>query len=104
VAPILRSLYADCPDDDVERAIARLTPTAGTAFAEPCPLDAWPDAPSTYVLMRDDRAVSPEWSRRVARDRLGADLLELRGSHSPFYSRPGDLAELLVSVAAGGRR
>jgi pimeloyl-ACP methyl ester carboxylesterase len=87
--------YPDCTDGDVERAVARLTPTAGTAFAEACPLDAWPDVPSTYILMRDDRAVSPEWSRRVARERLGVEPLELPGSHSPFYSRPAELADLL---------
>jgi pimeloyl-ACP methyl ester carboxylesterase len=90
--------YADCPEEDVQRAIARLTPNAATAFTEPCPIDRWPGVPSTSVLMTEDRAVAPEWSRRVARLRLGGDVRELPGSHSPFYSRPADLAELLVSL------
>ena len=48
--------------------------------------------------MTDDRAVGPQWSRRVAKDRLGADLIELAGSHSPFYSRPVELAEVLAAL------
>jgi hypothetical protein len=39
--------------------------------------------------------VIPEWSRRIARDWLNAEMIEMPGSHSPFYSRPKELAELL---------
>jgi hypothetical protein len=49
--------------------------------------------------MRDDRTVGPAWSRRVATERLGADLIELEGSHSPFYSRPAELADVLSGLA-----
>jgi pimeloyl-ACP methyl ester carboxylesterase len=87
--------YADCSPADVQRATERLRPNASTAFTERCPIDAWPDVPSTYILMTDDRAVGNEWSRRVARDRLGVEPIELPGSHSPFYSRPAQLAGVL---------
>ena len=63
-----------------------------------CPIDEWPDVPSTYILMKDDRAVGQEWSRRVVRQRIHADLIELPGSHSPFYSRPAELADVLVKI------
>ncbi len=33
--------------------------------------------------------------RRTARRRLNADVIELPGGHSPFLSRPDDLATLL---------
>lgn len=69
---------------------------------EPCPLAGWPDAERTYVLCREDRAVSPAWSRRAAWERLGVEPLELPGSHSPFLSRPAALAALLDGVARGG--
>ena len=55
--------------------------------------------PSTYILTTEDAAVSNGWSRRVAAGRLGADLIELSGSHSPFYSRPADLADVLHGLA-----
>lgn len=68
-----------------------------TVFTERCPLDSWPDVPSVYIVMAEDRAVNPEWSRRAAR-RIGAELIELPGSHSPFYSRPAELAGVLSRI------
>jgi pimeloyl-ACP methyl ester carboxylesterase len=90
--------YPDCSEDDARAAISRLVPNAPTAFGEPCPVERWPDVPSTYILMTEDRAVNPEWSRRVSRARLGGDPVELPGSHSPFYCRPDALVEVLVSL------
>jgi hypothetical protein len=51
------------------------------------------------VVCSDDRLLNIEWSRRIARDRLGADLLELPGSHSPFLSGPSALADVLLHLA-----
>jgi Alpha/beta hydrolase family len=66
-------------------------------MTERTPLEAWPDVPSTYILATEDRAVGQEWSRRRAKE-IGADLIEIEGSHSPFYSRPGELADVLVGL------
>jgi hypothetical protein len=51
------------------------------------------------VVCDEDRLVNPAWSRRIATGRLAAELVELPGSHSPFLSRPGELAELLHRLA-----
>jgi hypothetical protein len=40
-----------------------------------------------------------DWAKRIARDRLDAEVIELPGSHSPFLSRPSTLAEVLVRLA-----
>jgi pimeloyl-ACP methyl ester carboxylesterase len=90
--------YPDCPAEDFEAAVARLVPNAATLFTEPATLDRWPDVPSTYIRMTEDLTVGGEWAERVARKRLGADLVELPGSHSPFYSRPAELAEILARL------
>ena len=90
--------YHDCDEQLARRAFERLRPTALTVFSERCPLATWPDTASTYILMRDDRAVGPAWSRRVALDRIDADLIEMDGSHSPFFTRPVELADLLVTL------
>jgi len=90
--------YQDCPEPVARRAWERLRPQSMTVFTERCPIEVWPDVPSTYILMTDDRAVNPAWSRRVAKDRIGADLIELGGSHSPFYSRPVELAQVLADL------
>jgi pimeloyl-ACP methyl ester carboxylesterase len=89
--------YADCDEATARRAYERLRPTPLVVFTEPCPVEVWPEVPATYILMRDDRAVGPAWSRRAAA-RIGADLIELDGSHSPFYSRPAELADHLVGL------
>jgi len=90
-----RVLYADCENEDVRAAIRRLRPQARTPYEAPCALEELPAVRSTYVACREDRLVNPAWSRRVATGRLDAELVELPGSHSPFLSRPTDVAELL---------
>ena len=51
-------------------------------------------APRTYVLCTEDRS-STRTGRAGRRGRLDAELVELPGSHSPFLSRPDELAEVL---------
>lgn len=92
-------MYADCGLDDAEQALERMRPQSTAPYVVPCPLDTLRHAPAIYVLCREDRLVMPEHSRQVARDRLGADLVELDGSHSPFWSRPAELAVTLAGLA-----
>ena len=95
-ADLARSLlYADCDDEVVLAALARVRPQATLPIGQLCTLARQPTVPSTYIVCAEDQVVHPAWSRRVARERLGASLVELPGSHSPFYSRPAELAEVL---------
>jgi hypothetical protein len=91
--------YQDCRPEDVHWAFTRLRPQAATPRREPCPLSSWPPGDRAYILCRDDRALSPAWSRRAARARLGVEPIELEGSHSPFISRPSALAAALDRLA-----
>jgi pimeloyl-ACP methyl ester carboxylesterase len=93
------AFYHDCAPADVRWAFARLRRQAAAPRREPCPLSAWPPVERAYVLCREDRAVSPDWSRRAARERLGVEPIELDGSHSPFISRPAALAAVLDRLA-----
>jgi pimeloyl-ACP methyl ester carboxylesterase len=88
-------LYADCDDHSATEGVERLRPQAQTPYAEPCLLDAFPETPATYVVCAEDRLVNPDWSRRIAHERLDAELIDLFGSHSPFLSRPDELAAVL---------
>lgn len=92
-------LYADCDEPTAEAALNRLRPQARYPSTVPFPLAEFPSVRCTSVVCTDDQMVGPDWSRRVARDRLGAELIELPGSHSPFLSRPSALADVLLSVA-----
>jgi pimeloyl-ACP methyl ester carboxylesterase len=89
--------YHDVDDEVAKRAWERLRRQSFTVMTERTPLEVWPDVPSTYILMKEDRAVGQDWSRRRAKE-IGADLVEMDGSHSPFYSRPGQLADVLVGL------
>jgi hypothetical protein len=94
----IRVLFGDCDDVTATAAFARLRPQGTYGYGFPFS-SALPAADSTYVLCTDDCLVNPNWSRRIARERLGADVVELPGSHSPFLSRPKALAELLKGLA-----
>jgi pimeloyl-ACP methyl ester carboxylesterase len=89
--------FADCDAGVARGAFQRLRPQSRSPYSEPFPLAALPVAPRTYVVCTEDAIVNPDWSRRVARDRLDAELVELPGSHSPFLSRPAELAALLLA-------
>ncbi|MDT7755393.1 MAG: hypothetical protein QOH27_1291 [Mycobacterium sp.] len=92
-------ICADCEDSVAEAAINRLRPQSSYPNVLPFSLPEFPSASSTYIVSADDRFVDPRWSKRIARDRLGAHLVELPGSHSPLLSRPQALADVLCRVA-----
>ncbi|MCA2262444.1 alpha/beta hydrolase [Mycobacterium marseillense] len=99
---VREGFYHDCPEALARRAFEELRYQSFTVFTERCPISRWPDTPSTYVLMRDDRAVGESWARRNAVARIGAQVVELDGGHSPFFARPGEVSAVLLGL--GDRR
>jgi pimeloyl-ACP methyl ester carboxylesterase len=95
----IRILYHDCGETVARAAAARLRAQSPAPFDEPCPLERFPDVPATYVLMREDRMILPEWSRRAAPARLGLEPVEIGGGHSPMLADPEGLTALLVRLA-----
>lgn len=91
--------FHDCPDSLAASAAARLRKQAPTPVTEPTPLTAFPAVPAEYVICRDDRAVSSEWAGRAVAERLGVEPTWIGGSHSPFLSRPAELARLVAKLA-----
>jgi pimeloyl-ACP methyl ester carboxylesterase len=51
------------------------------------------------IICGDDQAISPEWSRAAAHDALQVEPFEMAGSHSPFLSRPAELADTLDTIS-----
>lgn len=92
--------FHDAPPATAAWATARLRPQCYRVMNEPSPLEAWPSVPLTSIVCRDDRALNPAWGRTAARDRLGIEALEIDGSHSPFLSRPAELAAILDEIAS----
>lgn len=95
--------YHDCPPSVAEAAATRLRPQSPAPITELTPLAAFPDVPMHYIGCRGDRAVSADWARASARERLGVDVTWIEGSHSPFLADPDGLAELFISLRAEDR-
>jgi pimeloyl-ACP methyl ester carboxylesterase len=53
------------------------------------------------IVCPDDEVLSPDWSRRIARDVLGIEPVEVPGGHSPMLSHPVELADALTADADG---
>jgi pimeloyl-ACP methyl ester carboxylesterase len=91
----------DVPDDVIAASVAHLRVQSGTPFEKPWPRDAWPDAPTRFLLCRDDRFFPADFQRRVVGERLGIVPDEMDGGHLPALSRPQELAARLDAYAQG---
>ena len=87
--------YHDVPPELAAEALRRGRRQSATPGKQPWPLAAWPDAPTRFLLCRDDRLFPAAFMRRVARDRLGITADEIDGSHCVALSRPAELADRL---------
>jgi pimeloyl-ACP methyl ester carboxylesterase len=91
------TFFHDVPADVVGAAMTQEFAQSGRPFEDPWPLERWPDVPTRVVAGREDRLFPLEFQRKLAADRLGLDVDELPGGHCLALSRPGELADLLVS-------
>jgi pimeloyl-ACP methyl ester carboxylesterase len=91
--------YGDCDEQSAQAALGRLRPQSIHPAIQPCSLAEHPRVSTTYIVCSDDQMLRPEWSRKAAGERLTAELIELPGHHSPFYSRPSVLADVLLGLA-----
>lgn len=92
---------------DVPRALAveamshersHPSPVAGR---EPWPVTRWPPT-VVSVVCAQDRFLPPGLQRRLARERLGVEPVEIDGGHCVALSRPRELADLLVAASHPG--
>ena len=102
----------DASDDPVEMFLHDVHPEVAAAsehhvyaqsaapFAQPWPLDAWPDVPTRFLLCRDDRFFPADFQRRVVRERLGIVPDEMDGGHLPALARPHERAARILRYHA----
>jgi len=96
----IETYYHDCALEVAQTAARRLRRQYWKITQEVTPLRRWPAVPTAYILCADDRAISPAYGRMAARRQLGIASIELPGGHSPFLSRPRELAQALVRAAS----
>lgn len=94
-AGAMRVLFHDCEPEAAELALARLR-FQRSMWTEVAEFDDWSADEIVSVVCTDDRVVNAAWGRRVSKERLGVDAVELAGGHSPWLCRPSELARMLV--------
>lgn len=93
----------DVPADVAAESAHHVLEQSSAPFADPWPLDEWPDVPTRFLLCRDDRLFPADFQRRVVRDRLGIEPDEIDGGHLPALARPAELAARLLAYEAERR-
>lgn len=88
-------LYHDCDEATLQWALTtRRSFYPSTVYEEV--LDLASRIPSTYIVATQDRTIRPAWQRRLARERLGLEPVEIAAGHCPNVSRPEQLANLIA--------
>jgi len=94
-----RIMHADLEAEDAAWAFERLRPQAQRSQGERSP-----EPPAhlrvASIVGTEDRLVNPDWSRRVARERLDVEPIEIPTGHFPMVTHPELLADELARLAA----
>jgi pimeloyl-ACP methyl ester carboxylesterase len=99
---LVRDFFHDVPPEITAAALAGgARQPSDKLFAQPWPLERWPEVPTRFLQGRDDRFFPLDFQRRITRERLGIDLQEMPGGHLVALSRPVELAERLESSLHG---
>ncbi|HWJ90648.1 MAG TPA: alpha/beta fold hydrolase [Flavisolibacter sp.] len=93
-------LYEDCEDYITE--LAKLLLSAEPVESGIVPLQLSDDnfgrVPRVYIECTQDKAVTPFIQKKMYTEMPCEQVFSLPTSHSPFFSRPGELVEILVSL------
>ncbi len=99
-AALKPALYARCGDDDIALARASVRPEAMTGMQVPIRTSPanWGKLPRVYVECTEDRAISIAQQRRMHQAHPCEAVHTLETDHSPFFSTPDELTEILASL------
>lgn len=87
----------DVPGDVIDESARHVYDQAGRPFADPWPLEKWPDVETRVVAGQHDRFFPLEFMQRVSRERLGIDPQVIDCGHLVALARPAELADLLLA-------
>jgi hypothetical protein len=89
-------LFTDVPQQESDRAIARMKPFSYVAVTEALTAAAWHAVPSTYIVCENDTRAD------VAQDVMSAratNVRRLSSDHMPLLSKPLALTDLIQEAA-----
>lgn len=98
---IPETFYAQCPPDDVARAIERLVPQATNPLMATAQTTAenFGRVRRAYIECLRDRAIPIAMQRAMISAQPCEQVFTMDTDHSPFYSAPEDLAGHLLALA-----
>lgn len=96
------AFYAMCSDEDAEFARSRLVPQSSRPFRAPVETTAgrWGSIPRYYIECTRDRAVTHQLQREMQEHSPCRQTFSIDTDHSPFFSAPQQLAEILMRIAS----
>lgn len=95
------ALYHDCPDEITELANELLTAEPNLGGFEKLQLseNRYGKIPRIYIECLQDRAVTLPIQRKMQEDSPCDKIYQLNTSHSPFFSKPRELCNILLEIA-----
>jgi pimeloyl-ACP methyl ester carboxylesterase len=101
----IRRMYGDLAPDRAAENAASLRPSSASIFRARSTQPAWLSKPATYVVCSQDHALGVGRARtmarrmvrsQLARGRAGNHVVTIDAGHSPFYSVPALVAEVVL--------
>ena len=94
-------LYADCDEDITELAKVLLSHEPVESGITPLHLteENYGSVPRVYIECTEDKAVTPFIQRKMYTETPCEKVYSLSTSHSPFFSRPQGLTDILCKIA-----
>jgi pimeloyl-ACP methyl ester carboxylesterase len=93
-----RALAPKASPDQAKIAASVQRPISVQCIQEPAPTPLWKSKPSWYLVAEEDRMINPKTQHFMA-DRMGATVRSHRVDHTPMYSEPGVVTEVILEAA-----
>jgi len=95
-------LYADCDDNITELAKLLLSDEPFESAVTPLQLSDvnFGSVPRYYIECTEDKAVTPFIQRKMYAETVCKKVFSLPTSHSPFFSKPKELVDIFLEIAA----
>jgi pimeloyl-ACP methyl ester carboxylesterase len=94
------SFAADVPKDKADFMAQSQVPWGLEALNGTVTQPAWRNKPSWYLVASDDKMIPPPAQRSMSK-RAGSTVVEVKGSHAVYVSRPDAVAALIEQAAKG---
>jgi pimeloyl-ACP methyl ester carboxylesterase len=93
-----RAVAQNASADQAKIAAAVQRPLGVQCIQEPAPVPLWKSKPSWYLVAEEDRMINPKTERFMA-DRMHATVRSHRVDHTPMYSAPAVVVEIILEAA-----